>query len=97
MYVFCRCYHDDSHQPQDLVPGLGQLEPLLAVVPDPPASWMASIHGVALEPSHVKQLLTTAPKDMKAAKERRAKGRVAAKERRKTTRTSLLPYVNSGT
>lgn len=67
-----------------MAPGLDQLEPLLAAVPDPPASWMASMQGVALEPSHVKQLLTTAPKDMKAAKERRVKGRAAAKERNKT-------------
>jgi len=66
-----------------MAPGLGQLEPLLAAVPDPPASWLTSIQGVALEPSHVKQLLTTAPRDMKAAKELRAKGRAAAKERRK--------------
>jgi len=81
----------------DLAPGLGQLEPLLAVVPDPPASWMASSHGVALEPSHVKQLLTTAPKDIKAAKGMRAKGRAAAKERRKTARTSLLLHRDSET
>jgi len=47
---------------------------------------MTSIQGVALEPSHVKQLLTTAPKDMKAAKELRVKGRAAAKERRKAKR-----------
>ena len=66
-----------------MAPGLGQLEPLLAAVPDPSASWMTSIQGVALEPSHVKQLLTTAPRDMKAAKALRAKGRAAAKERRK--------------
>ncbi|KAH9982805.1 hypothetical protein BGW80DRAFT_1265074 [Lactifluus volemus] len=65
----------------NLAPGLIQLEPLLTTVPDPPASWLASTGEVALEPSHVKQLLTTAPKDMKAAKERRAQGRAAAKER----------------
>jgi len=65
------------------------LEPLLAAVPDPPASWMASLQGIDLEPSHVKQLLTTAPKDMKAAKERRAKGRAAAKERKRTKSRSL--------
>jgi len=69
----------------DLAHGLGQLDALLAAVPDLPASWMASVRGVALEPSHVKQLLTTAPKDMKVAKERRTKGRAAAKERNKTT------------
>jgi ribonuclease P/MRP protein subunit POP3 len=79
-----------------MTPGLGQLEPLLAAVPYPPASWMASIQGVALEPSHVKQLLTTAPKDMKAAKELRAKGRAAAKERRKAKRTSSPPHRDAG-
>ncbi|KAH9997740.1 hypothetical protein BJV74DRAFT_826203 [Russula compacta] len=70
-----------------LAPGLDQLEPFLTTVPGPPASWMMSMQGVALEPSHIKQLLTTAPKDMKAAKERRAKGRAAAK--RKKTRSKL--------
>jgi ribonuclease P/MRP protein subunit POP3 len=79
-----------------MTPGLGQLEPLLAAVADPPASWMTSIRGVALEPSHVKQLLTTAPKDMKAAKELRAKGRAAAKERRKARRRSSLPHGDAG-
>ncbi|KAI9444877.1 hypothetical protein H4582DRAFT_2053098 [Lactarius indigo] len=54
---------------QNLTPGLSQLEPLLVSVSDPPASWLASIQGTALEPSHIKQLLTSAPKDMKAAKE----------------------------
>jgi len=81
----------------DLTPGLGQLEPLLATVPDPPTSWMTSIRGVTLEPSHVKQLLTTAPKDMRAAKELRAKGRAAAKERRRANRTSSLPHRDVGT
>jgi len=65
-------------------PGLSQLEPLLATVNDHPASWLTSIQGAALEPSHIKQLLTTAPKDMKAAKERRLQGRAAAKERKRT-------------
>ncbi|KAH9081729.1 hypothetical protein EDB83DRAFT_574925 [Lactarius deliciosus] len=40
--------------------------------------------GAALEPSHIKQLLTSAPKDMKAAKERRMQGRAAAKGRRRS-------------
>ncbi len=47
------------------------------------------MQGISLEPSHVKQLLTTAPRDMKAAKERRTKGRAAAKERKKTKSRSL--------
>jgi ribonuclease P/MRP protein subunit POP3 len=67
---------------QNSTPGLGQLEPLLATVIDHPASWLTSIQGTALEPSHIKQLLTSAPKDMKAAKERRMQGRAAVKERR---------------
>lgn len=68
--------------PQNSTPGLSQLEPLLVTVIDPPASWLTSIQGTALEPSHIKQLLTSAPKDMKAAKERRMQGRAAAKARR---------------
>jgi ribonuclease P/MRP protein subunit POP3 len=68
---------------QNSTPGLSQLEPFLATVIDPPASWLTSIQGTALEPSHIKQLLTSAPKDMKAAKERRMQGRAAAKERRR--------------
>ncbi len=69
---------------QNSAPGLSQLDPLLATVVDPPATWLTSIQGAALEPSHIKQVLTSAPKDMKAAKERRMKGRTAAKERRRT-------------
>ncbi|KAI0257219.1 hypothetical protein BJV78DRAFT_1161060 [Lactifluus subvellereus] len=79
----------------NLAPGLGQLEPLLATVPDPPASWLASMREVALEPSHIKQLLTIAPKDMKVAKERRAQGRAAAKERNRTK--SRLSHGVTGT
>ena len=37
-------------------------------------------------PTHIKKVRTFAPKDMKAAKEQRAKGRVAAKERTKKRR-----------
>ncbi|KAH8111900.1 hypothetical protein DFH11DRAFT_1690154 [Phellopilus nigrolimitatus] len=36
-----------------------------------------------LEPTHIKQLRTTAPKDMRAAKAQRAKGRAEAKAKRK--------------
>lgn len=79
---------------QDSTPGLGQLEPLLATVIDHPASWSTSIQGSALEPSHIKQLLTTAPKDMKAAKEQRMRGRATAKERRRTK--SQLARVGTG-
>lgn len=78
----------------NLTPGLSQLEPLLVTVIDPPASWLTSIQGAALEPSHIKQVLTSAPKDMKTAKERRMQGRAAAKERRRTR--SQLARVGTG-
>ena len=79
---------------QNSTPGLGQLEPLLSTVIDQPASWLTSIQGFALEPSHIKQLLTTAPKDMKAAKEQRMQGRATAKERRRAK--SQLARVGTG-
>lgn len=34
-------------------------------------------------PTHIKQVRTSAPKDVKAAKEQRVKGRIAAKEKSK--------------
>ncbi|KAI0308132.1 hypothetical protein B0F90DRAFT_1665028 [Multifurca ochricompacta] len=74
----------------NLAPGLDQLEPLLATVPDPPASWLISTQKVALEPSHIKQLLTSSPKDMKVAKVQRARGRAAAKEKKRVK--SLAPH-----
>lgn len=40
----------------------------------------------SLVPTHIKQLRTTAPKDMRAAKELRAKGRAEAKAKRKAPR-----------
>ncbi|KAI0348353.1 hypothetical protein BDW22DRAFT_1320159 [Trametopsis cervina] len=50
------------------------------------ASWLqptSEDHPPALVPTHIKQLKTTAPKDMKAAKERRTQHRTEAKKRRK--------------
>ncbi|KAL5519613.1 POP3 [Sanghuangporus vaninii] len=43
-----------------------------------------------LEPTHIKQLRTTAPKDMRAAKALRAKGRALAKEERKAKEKKLV-------
>lgn len=37
---------------------------------------------VSYEPTHIKQIRTTAPMDMKVAKEQRLKGKAEAKERR---------------
>ncbi|KAI0274986.1 hypothetical protein BC834DRAFT_24702 [Gloeopeniophorella convolvens] len=70
-------------------PGLSSLEHLLSAIPDLPDSLLAPLQAVSLEPSHIKQMLTSAPKDMKAAKERRMEERLAAKQRR-AAKTQLL-------
>jgi len=64
--------------------------PLLDGVPTLVASWLASIPRPQLVPTHIKQVRTTAPKDMKAAKERRLEGKALAKQRRKGAKQSLL-------
>ena len=51
------------------------------------ASWLlppAHCLSQGLVPTHIKQLKTTAPKDMKAVKEARVKRRAEAKVRRKS-------------
>ncbi|KAH8102561.1 hypothetical protein BXZ70DRAFT_929054 [Cristinia sonorae] len=59
---------------------------LLKSVPILTASWLAP-HSTSLSKNllqtHIKQIRTTAPKNMKTAKERRVQARLAAKERRK--------------
>ncbi|KAI0332018.1 hypothetical protein GY45DRAFT_1274981 [Cubamyces sp. BRFM 1775] len=68
------------------------LEPLIRSIPIPVAPWLQppmSGHDRTLVPTHIKQLRTTAPKDMKRAKDTRARARTAAKERRKTTLASV--------
>ncbi|KAF5368599.1 hypothetical protein D9758_002252 [Tetrapyrgos nigripes] len=69
-------------------PGLSSLTSLLDSVPALSATWLTIPASTAKPPpslieTHVKQLRTTAPKDMKAAKQHRIEGRAAAKERRK--------------
>lgn len=66
--------------------------PLLTSLPILTASWLSAEVATAelrrttpIVPTHIKQLRTTAPKDMKAAKEKRAAGRAAAKEKRNAT------------
>jgi ribonuclease P/MRP protein subunit POP3 len=59
------------------------LKTLLDKVPVLTAPWLSQIEtSRSLVPTHVKLLKTTAPKDMKAAKELRREGRAKAKERR---------------
>ncbi|KAI0375259.1 hypothetical protein BV20DRAFT_960358 [Pilatotrama ljubarskyi] len=67
-------------------PGFPALAALLVNIPRLTAPWLepsTSIPAVPLIPTHVKQVRTTAPKDMKAAKEKRLRERSAAKERRR--------------
>ncbi|KIK70694.1 hypothetical protein GYMLUDRAFT_65907 [Collybiopsis luxurians FD-317 M1] len=71
-------------------PDLSIILSLLASVPTLTAAWLSTEVAIAelrrstpIIPTHIKQLRTTAPKDMKAAKERRAAGRAAAKEKKK--------------
>ena len=59
------------------------LKSLLDKVPVLTAPWLSQIEtSRSLIPTHVKLLRTTAPKDMKAAKELRREERAKTKERR---------------
>ncbi|KAK0198858.1 hypothetical protein F5146DRAFT_110611 [Armillaria mellea] len=62
--------------------GLSALSPILEAVPVISASWFVSQSYASdkqIVPTHIKQVRTSAPKDMKAAKEKRA----AAKQKRR--------------
>ncbi|CUA71678.1 hypothetical protein RSOLAG22IIIB_04724 [Rhizoctonia solani] len=66
-------------------PGLGRLESLLSAIPPLRASWLAPPSNISQEPkelvpTHVKQLKTSAPKDMKAHREKRKREVGEAKE-----------------
>ncbi|EKM48712.1 uncharacterized protein PHACADRAFT_61593, partial [Phanerochaete carnosa HHB-10118-sp] len=65
-------------------PQFSSLEYLLESVPILTAPWLHPTPNARTElvPTHIKQLKTTAPKDMRAAKELRTKGRVEAKRRK---------------
>jgi ribonuclease P/MRP protein subunit POP3 len=70
------------------MPGLAAFTSILESVPTVTAPWLTSLAAsaapVELIPTHVKQLRTTAPKDMKMAKRLRAEGKAAAKARKKS-------------
>jgi len=58
--------------------------PLVSSVPTLAATWLSvATHRQELIPTHIKQIKTSAPKDMKAAKERRMKGKALAKKTKK--------------
>lgn len=70
---------------QERAPQFANLKPLLDSVPVLTAPWLRPGVKQALIPPHIKQLKTTAPKDMRAAKEVRTKRRAAAKQRKGRT------------
>lgn len=62
---------------------------MLDQVPVLSASWLSNTEANrSLIATHVKHVRTTAPKDMKAAKESRNQERADAKKRKKLLRTS---------
>ncbi|KAJ8523278.1 hypothetical protein ONZ45_g188 [Pleurotus djamor] len=65
-------------------PSIDALFELLNPIPPLTSTWMTG-GDQYLIPTHVKQLRTTAPTDMKGSKEKRVAGRRAAKERKKVT------------
>jgi len=66
-------------------PELSAFSRFLDVVPTLSAPWLRpqGYTPQVLVPTHIKQVRTSAPQDMKAAKDQRAKGKLAAKERMK--------------
>ncbi|OJT15798.1 hypothetical protein TRAPUB_3904 [Trametes pubescens] len=75
--------------PESFLPAIG---PMLQNITLLVAPWLASrpsVPSMTLVPTHIKQLRTTAPKDMRNAKEQRARGRPAAKERRRARRSPV--------
>ncbi|KAI0319000.1 hypothetical protein OF83DRAFT_1112942 [Amylostereum chailletii] len=76
------------------IPGLSSIADLLDGIPVPRAAWLTprfftlSDH---MEPTHIKQLRTSAPKDMKAAKELRNVSRAIAKEKRRRKKAGDVP------
>ncbi|KAF7339330.1 Ribonucleases p mrp protein subunit pop3 kDa subunit [Mycena sanguinolenta] len=72
------------------MPGLATFTSILDSIPTITAPWLTSLAASAtpvlqqLIPTHVKQLRTTAPKDMKMAKLLRAEGKAAAKAKKKS-------------
>ncbi|KAF8922027.1 hypothetical protein CPB85DRAFT_1265553 [Mucidula mucida] len=71
---------------------LSTLAPLLESVPSLAASWLAPVPlSAPVIPTHIKQVRTTAPTNMKAAKEDRNAGRANAKKKRKEKKKGPVP------
>lgn len=76
---------------QDKTPGLELFAPFLSSIPTLTAQWLAvppattstaPLPTPSLVPTHIKQLKTTAPKNMTEAKKQRQAERTAAKEKK---------------
>ncbi len=75
-----------SNVVQNETAGLSALSPILEAVPVISAPWFVPQSYASdkqIVPTHIKQVRTSAPRDMKAAKEERAAGRAAAKQKRR--------------
>ncbi|KAG6380900.1 hypothetical protein JVT61DRAFT_5292 [Boletus reticuloceps] len=71
-------------------PLFGTVQDVLDAVPIVSAPWLCRTQGMSrLVPTHIKQLRTTAPKDMKDAKEQRTKARAAAKKHASSSSRSI--------
>jgi ribonuclease P/MRP protein subunit POP3 len=73
------------------MPQFDTFRPLLNSVPVLAAPWLCPASKIprTLVPTHIKQLKTNTPKDMRAAKEMRMRSKVAAKE--KGSRVAKVP------
>ncbi|KAI0715346.1 hypothetical protein C8Q76DRAFT_453485 [Earliella scabrosa] len=77
---------------ENTIMNFSALEALLGNVPLLSAPWLCPPtrdRTFSLIPTHIKQLRTSAPKDMKAAKEKRFKERAAAKDRRRSGQKNI--------
>ncbi|KAG7088408.1 hypothetical protein E1B28_012405 [Marasmius oreades] len=73
----------------DETPNLAVLLKDSEKIPVITAPWLVPLQPQQIIPTHIKQVRTTAPKDMKVAKEQRAAGRKAAKAKKKAKKTDV--------
>ncbi|TFK56733.1 hypothetical protein OE88DRAFT_1650167 [Heliocybe sulcata] len=76
-------------------PGLSVIDDLINQIPTLAASWLVPQSSInsqqALIPTHIKQTRTSAPKDLRAAKQQRMEGKAAAKQQRQRLRQQREP------
>lgn len=85
--MYASLYRSTEHAltfKQAQLPGIEEFYARLESVPALTAPWlMMEAKAAQLVPTHVKQVKTSAPKDMKAAKEARSQGRSTAKAKKR--------------